>query len=285
MDLSSKQVIESLLQQKKAKPIKRLGQNFLISKNALGKIIQAADVKKTDAILEIGAGIGILTQELAAKAKKVIAVEKDEKLIAVLKETLQGFDNIEIVHGDALKIDFSTLYFPLSTFKVVSNIPYYITSPLIKKFLEAENSPKQIILMVQKEVAQRICAKPPKMNLLAVAVQFYSQPKIISYVAKENFWPQPKVDSAIINLKVGSGGKKAGKEKREREINKEKFFKVVKAGFSHPRKQLTNNLSVGLKKDKSEIENWLIKNNINPQARAQHLFLDDWLNLSKNAII
>ncbi len=280
MNLTSKQTIKALLQKENAKPIKRLGQNFLISKNILDKIIKAADIKNSDTILEIGAGIGALTQELALRARKVIAIEKDKNLIAVLEETLRDFNNIEIICADALKINLQNYKLPSfakasegqANYKLISNLPYYITSPLIRKFLEMENPPEQMVLMVQKEVAQRICAKPPKMNLLAIAVQSYSQPKIISYVSKKNFWPQPKVDSAIIKLKVEDGGWR---------VERGEFFKIVKAGFSHPRKQLINNLTVGLKKDKSEIEDWLVKNNINPQARAQHLCLDDWINLSR----
>jgi len=210
MDLTSPTTIKEILSKYSARPSKGLGQNFLIDKNVLKKIIGAADLNKNDVVLEVGPGIGTLTQELAKNAKKVIAVEKDKIMIKILGETLKDYKNIEIINGDILRIlnfKFSILNQNLisqfSNYKVVSNIPYYLTSPLIRKFLESDNKPSEIILMVQKEVAQRICSKPPDMSLLAVSVQFYADVKIISYVSKNCFWPSPKVDSAIIKIIPG----------------------------------------------------------------------------------
>ena len=271
MDLTSVRIIKNLLQKYSARPQKWLGQRFLIDEKVLRKIVEAADLKLGDTLLEIGPGIGTLTQELAQKTKRVLAVEKDRKMVEILKEILKDFKNVEIIFGDILKID-TGCHIQDTRYKVVANLPYYITSPVIRKFLEEENRPKEMILMVQKEVAQRICAKPPDMSILAVSVQFYSKPEIISFVSKKSFWPQPKVDSAIIKLKVKS---------EKLKIDKEVFFKIVKAGFSQPRKQLINNLSRCLKINRAKIKNWLLKNKVQPVQRAETLSVGNWMNLTK----
>jgi 16S rRNA (adenine1518-N6/adenine1519-N6)-dimethyltransferase len=233
----------------------------------------------------VGPGIGTLTQELAKNAEKVIAVEKDKTMIKILEETIKDYKNIEIINADILKI--FNLQFPFeptaiprrdlfnqisisqfSNYKVVANIPYYLTSPLIRKFLESDSPPQEIILMVQKEVAQRICSKPPNMSLLAVSVQFYADVKIISYVSKNCFWPSPKVDSAIIKITPHFSAD-AG-------LLQKTFFKIVKAGFSHPRKQLAGNLSKMLKIDKKQADAILIKNDIDPKQRAETLSIKNW---------
>lgn len=256
--------IKNQLKEYNLKPNKRLGQSFLINKKVLQKIIKTANISKNETVLEIGPGLGVLTKELAQKAKKVIAIEKDKQMADALKEILKDYKNVEIIIGDALSI--------LKTSpKVVANIPYYLTSPLIRLLLESDNPPEQMILLVQKEVAQRICAKPPKMNLLAISVQFYAKPKIISYVSKSSFWPEPKVDSAIIKI---------ANIKKPENIDIKKFFKLVKAGFSHPRKQLVNNLSKELNIEKEKIKKALAECNLNIQARAQNLSVEDWQGLS-----
>src|SRR3989339_1355910 len=256
MDLTSPTTIKEILSKYSARPSKGLGQNFLIDKKVLKKIIGAADLNKNDVVLEVGPGIGTLTQELAKNAKKVIAVEKDKIMIKILGETLKDYKNIEIINGDILRIlnfKFSILNQNLisqfSNYKVVSNIPYYLTSPLIRKFLESDNKPSEIILMVQKEVAQRICSKPPDMSLLAVSVQFYADVKIISYVSKNCFWPSPKVDSAIIKITPGGPTSREAGGRTSPDL----FFKIVKAGFSQPRKQLAGNFSKTLKIDRKKI--------------------------------
>jgi len=285
-------------------PKKFLGQNFLISKNILRKIVQAAEISKKDTILEVGPGIGNLTIELAKElakkvhpikslrskfngAGKVIAVEKDKRMIEILKDVLKSSNvrNVQIVKGDILKLEPRT--FNLKIYKLVANIPYYLTSRLIRKFLEEKRKPKLMVLMVQKEVAQRICAlpakvfakqkfrraSPQKMNLLAVSVQFYAKPEIISFVSKNCFFPRPKVESAIIKI----SNPKCQIPKPEGEL----FFKIVKAGFSQPRKQLVNNLSKMLKLDKEKARNWLLENKIKPTQRAETLKIEDWLKLTK----
>ena len=242
------------------RPIKSLGQNFIIQESAIKEMIDSADLNSDDTILEIGPGKGDLTQAIAPKVKKLIVVEKDARLCSLLKKTLNK--NIEIIHKDILKFDIQC-----KDYKIVANIPFYITSPIIRKFLETENPPKLISLMVQKEVAQRICAKPPKMNILAVSVQYYAKPEIISYIPKQAFYPQPKVDSAIIKIIP------------YRFKRKNIFFKIVKAGFAHPRKQLINNLSKNLRLNKEDTQAWLKKNKIKPEQRAETLSVEEWINL------
>lgn len=270
MDLTSTKTIKELLEKYQTKPSKTMGQNFLIHQLTLIKIVEAAQLNSGDTVLEVGPGIGTLTQELAKHAKKVIAIEKDKKMVEILKETLKDYKNVEVVQSDALT---HNLPHRQASYKVVANLPYYITSPVIRKFLETDHQPECMVLMVQKEVAQRICAKPPNMSILAVSVQFYATAKIISYVTKEKFWPSPNVDSAIIQIIPFN---------RPEKISPEKFFQVVKAGFLHPRKQLANNFSVALKKDREEITTWLLKNNIQPNQRAETLNIQDWINLTNS---
>ena len=279
MDFISKQKIKNLLKVRQIYPSKRLGQNFLIDKLAIKKFLKAVNLKSGDIVLEIGPGIGNLTGELAKKVRKVIAIEKDPKMINILKDTTKEFKNIKIIQGDILKTNLKSKILNLKSYKVVANLPYYITAPAIRKFLESENHPEEMVLIIQKEVAQRICAKPPNMNLLAVSVQFYAKPEIICYVSKKSFWPQPKVDAAIIKitphktvphqcLRYGTG-------------LHEQFFEIVRSGFSQPRKQIVNNLTKMLKFNKEQVNLWLLENNIQPQQRAETLNIKDWLNLAK----
>ncbi|OHA62855.1 MAG: ribosomal RNA small subunit methyltransferase A, partial [Candidatus Wildermuthbacteria bacterium GWA2_46_15] len=239
-------------------PQKRLGQNFLWQRGLLNKIVTAADLSDRDLVLEIGPGLGSLTQALAQKAKRVVAIEKDGRLIPILSETLRDLGNVEIILGDALKLNWPPSMPRGQRYKLVANLPYYITQPIIRRFLEAENPPELMVLLLQKEVAQRICAQPPKMSLLAVSVQLYADVKIIDYVSKKAFWPKPKVDGAIIKLKTQSV---------KRKVNEKLFFEIVRAGFSQPRKQLLNNLSKSLNLSREEVLVWLSKNKISPQRR------------------
>lgn len=268
---------KNILRQHNLRPSKKLGQNFLIDRKVLYKIIEASDLSANDIVLEVGPGLGILTVELARHVKKVVAVEKDKKMIAALRKVLKENDiqNVEIICGDILKLRLSSLN--LQAYKLVANIPYYLTSPLIRKFLESENSPRAMTLMVQKEVAQRICAKPPRMTLLSVSVQFYATPKIISSVSKESFWPQPKVDSAIIRITPRSLSSPLPQFKESYQDSfRDQFFKIVHAGFSHPRKQLANNLSTELKITRQETENFLERAQLKPSQRAEELTVDNW---------
>ena len=272
MKLSTKSEVKFLLKKYQLQPSKSLGQNFLIDKGAVKKVIRAADLKTEDTVTEIGPGLGILTQELAKKAKRVIAIEQDKRLVKFLKDALQSLANIEIIYGDILKIGGRNLL--KNSYKIVGNLPFYLAAPVIRESLEStKDRSLEMTLVVQKEVGQRICAKVPDMNLLAVSVQFYAQSKVISYISKKSFWPQPKVDAAIIKLTA---------EKKEWKINKDLFFRIVKAGFSQPRKQLINNLSKKLGIDKIKIESWLWKNNIQPSQRAETLDVKSWVKLTKS---
>jgi 16S rRNA (adenine1518-N6/adenine1519-N6)-dimethyltransferase len=280
MNLTYVKKVKNLLKKHQVRPSKRLGQNFLIDKGVIKKIIRAADLKLKDIVLEIGPGLGTLTIEIAKKVKKVIAIEKDPKMVEILKETLKDLKNIEIIKNDVLKIN-PAYDIPNTKYKLVGNLPFYLTAPVIRKFLEAERQPKEMVLVVQKEVGQRICAKPGKMSILAVSVQFYAKPEILSYISKKSFWPQPKVDSAIIKITPFSKNYAYAYFLLSRD-HRELFFKIVKAGFSQPRKQLINNLSKSLKIDRPKIKNWLLKNNIQPTKRAETLTIEDWLNLTKS---
>ena len=276
MDLTSKKQIKDLLKEYRTYASKRLGQNFLIDKTVLRKIIEAADLKPNDMVLEIGPGIGTLTRELAKTAIKVIAIEKDPKMIDILKDTTKDFQNVEIIKEDILKMSPESYKLKAKSYKVVANLPFYLTAPVIRQFLETKNPPQEMNLVVQKEVAQRICAKPPDMSILAVSIQFYAKPEIISYISKKSFWPSPKVDAAILKIVPRQFCVPASRQFCEQ------FFRIVKAGFAHPRKQILNNLSNELKYDKEVVRFWLLKNNIQPSQRAETLTVEDWINLTKS---
>lgn len=276
MDLLSAKTIKELLAKYDAKPSKLMGQNFLIDANTLNKIITASELSPKDTVVEVGPGMGILTQALSKDAKRVVAIEKDRVMVKILKETIQNQGNVEVIEDNALKFNPLEHNLKQGEYKVVANIPYYLTSPLIRKFLEEKTPPNTIVLMIQKEVAQRICAKPPNMSLLAVSVQFYATAKIISHVSKQCFWPVPKVDSAIIKIiPFETLPTQAGKK----EVDATAFFNIVKAGFSQPRKQLANNLSKALKMEREKVNIWLLANSIKPEQRAETLAIQDWINL------
>jgi len=260
--IAKKMEILSIFEKYKIKPCKKLGQNFLIDKNVLEKIIQTADLSISDIVLEIGPGLGILTEKLAEKVKKIITVEKDKKMINILKEILYTHKNIELINNDILK---TTIQLP-KKYKLIANLPYYITSPVIRKFLQEKNKPELMVLMIQKEVAQRICSKD-KMSILSVSVQFYADAKIIKYVSNNSFYPKPKPDSAIIKIIP----------KKFPDINVKKFFQLVKIGFSSKRKKMINNLKALF--DKKELEKIFKKINLNINIRAEKLSINDWLRL------
>lgn len=248
----------------------RLGQNFLRDKDVLEKIIRSSALKKTDLVIEVGPGEGVLTELIAEKTKKIIAVELDERLAESLKKRLEKFSNVEVVPGDILKINLPELISD-RPYKVVANIPYYITSPIIRLFLEQDNQPTEMILMIQKEVAGRIIAQPGQMSILAVAIQYYADAEVLFEVPREAFSPVPEVDSAVIRL--------VPRKKFEKE-NDKLFFRIVRSGFSAKRKTLMNNLSSSLQLDKETVEEKLKAADIAPSARAQELSLEDWKRLS-----
>jgi len=263
------------------KPKKRLGQVFLKNKAFLSKIIKAGEISSKDTVLEIGPGKGVLTEALLRAKAKVMAIEKDPQLVDFLKEKFKTNKNLTIIEADIRDVlnskqfsCHSRISGNLKNYKVVGNIPYYLTSHLIHLLLELKHKPEIIILMIQKEVAQRIVAQPPKMNLLAVSVQFYSQPEIIASIPKSAFWPQPKVDSAIIKLTPLPVIARS-------EATKQPFFQVVKAGFSHPRKLLISNLSQNLKISREQLQETFSKLDLPFNIRAQNLSLEHWNDLTK----
>lgn len=264
-NITSIKTIKELLNQNNLKPLKRFGQNFLISNNVINKVIASANLKPSDTVLEVGPGMGALTLEIAKKVKQVIVIEKDKGLVEILRS--QNIKNVKIINADILKYQYTD-----KKYKVISNLPYNIATAVIMQFLEAKNPPELMIMMLQKEVAQRMCASPPNMSRLSVFTQFYSIPKIISHVSKKNYYPQPKVDSAILKIIPNNNLPK---------IDKKLFAKIVKAGFANPRKQLINNLSKDLNLTKSQAEQWLKQNKIAPKQRAETLTVSNWITLTK----
>jgi len=253
---------------------KGLGQHFLIDREVLELITSAAELTPADVIVEVGPGLGVLTRELAKKAGLVIAIELDNKLAALLKQTLASFNNVIIINDDVLKIEPGALLnqqkvrFP---YKVVANLPYYITSPVLRHFLEASAKPQMMIVMVQKEVAEAIVAKPGEMSLLSVSIQFYGEPRIISYVPAQCFYPAPEVDSAILRIDLYPQPAVA--------VDEAGFFELVRGGFTAPRKQIANSLAQGLGLPKAEVLPLLETANIVPQRRAETLTLGEWAQL------
>ncbi len=243
---------------------KDLGQHFLIDEKALDLIVESANLTKLDRVIEVGPGMGILTRELCKKAGTVIAVELDTTMLTVVKTACIKYNNLTVENHDILKFETSTL----GQYKVVSNLPYYITSPTIRKFLEVDNKPEELVLLVQREVAERISAKPSRMSILSVSVQFYGSPEIIGIVPRTSFYPAPRVDSAIIKIKVY----KEPLFKVETKL----FFRIVKSGFGEKRKQLINSLSGGMKISRDEAERWLTQAKIDSQMRAEALSMTDW---------
>ena len=274
---------KGLLRRSSLRARKGLGQHFLVDEEVLKLIISTAELTATDVIMEIGPGLGVLTRELARRAGWVVTIELDSKLAAILKQTLASFSNVSVINEDILEIDAAALLqeqqarFPTTIsspfdYKVVANLPYYITSPVLRRFLEASLKPRIMVIMVQKEVAEAIVAEPGQMSVLSVSVQFYGKPTIISYVPAPCFYPAPEVDSAI--LSVALYPKPAVDVTDERS-----FFKLVRAGFSASRKQLGNSLAQGLELPKAEALTLLERASIMPQRRAETLILEEWARL------
>ncbi len=296
MDIQNKTI--NLCNKYNIKPARSKGQNFLINKDIYDNIIEKADLNKDDTVLEIGPGLGFLTERLAKKVKKVITVELDDKLAEVLKIRLkkQNIKNVKVLNENILDLslrrnenDCDNLIIDnknkiashslamTDCYKIVANLPYNITSVFLRKFLSTENKPKSLTLMLQKEVAERITAIPGKMSLLAVSVQFYANPKILFKVPKENFYPSPKVDSAII--KINCHCERMCGNLVNQTINEKKFFRLVKHGFSSKRKMLKKNLAGGYHISQDEVIKKIQKAGFNKKVRAQELSVNDWIKL------
>ena len=248
---------------------KGLGQNFLVDDGILKKIAAAAELTPTDTVFEVGPGLGVLTETLVEQSGKVIAIELDNNLAEILKARFCDSNKITIINEDILKVNPSEILGKQTEYKVVANLPYYITSAVIRHFLEVSVKPSMMVLMVQKEVAKQITAKPGEMSLLSVSVQLYGKPTLVSKVSAHCFYPTPNVDSAILKIAVYPQPKV-----QTNDITG--FFDIVRAGFSANRKQLPNSLSNGLKASKNEIIPLLKKAGIDPQRRAETLTLDEW---------
>lgn len=283
-------ILKSLCVKYDLTPSKKYGQNFLIQEWPIKKMIEAADLQETDTVIEIGPGFGVLTFALAEQAGRVIGLEIEKKLEGYWDEKLKDqktnlrpelrskerpkdHGDIEIIFANALYSLKSYVLSLMSSYKVVANLPYQITSHVLKVLLELENKPESITIMVQKEVAERICSKPGEMSLLSVSVQYYGKPKIIDIVTKGNFWPEPRVDSAILKIRL-----KDQKIERSKDIE---FFRVVKAGFSSKRKQLANNLSKQLSVNSKQVSSILKEVCGNEKVRSEELSVENWVEIAK----
>lgn len=258
-------------------PSRSKGQNFLVTESVYNDIIAAGELTKGDTVLEVGPGLGFLTARLAKAAGQVVTVELDDKLANFLQTALdsQAVTNVTLLNQDILRFNPDNLP---AGYKIVANLPYNISSIFLRTFLEQKNAPERMVLLLQKEVAQRLAAKPGAMSLLSLSVQFYSQPEIIRLVKAGNFWPEPKVDSALVRLKLDSGRSSAYSA-----LEKKAFFRLARIGFSAKRKMFKNNLAAGLNLDLATAAEILKASNLPPQIRAEELSLDDWQKLFATA--
>ena len=264
--------VKRLLRQSGLRARKSLGQHFLADASVLQTIVEAAELSPADTVIEVGPGLGILTAELVRRAGNVVAVELDTKLASLLKRRLASLANLRVINADILKVSPSELLERTSHYKVVANLPYYITSPVLRYFVEASPRPSLMVVMVQKEVGEAIVAGPGKMSLLAVSLQVYSKPRIVLHVPAQCFYPQPKVDSVILRFDLLP-------EPAVRVADMNGFFDVVRAGFSSPRKQLHNSLAHSLGMKPAEISLLLEKARIDSKRRAETLSLEEWAKL------
>jgi 16S rRNA (adenine1518-N6/adenine1519-N6)-dimethyltransferase len=253
------------------RPKKSLGQNFMVDRAAVEKIAAAADLTPSDQVLEIGPGLGTLTARLLELAGRVVAVELDAGMVSVLREVLREQPGLVLVQGDILDLDPAD-YFD-SSYKLVANVPYYITSPILRHVLEARTRPERIVLTVQKEVAQRIVSTD-RLSLLAISIQFYGRPVIAGHIPAGAFFPAPKVDSAVVRIDVYP-------RPAVHVTEVEHFFRVVRAGFAAPRKQLHNNLAGSLGLSAAAVAALLDQASIDPRRRAETLSLEEWASLEQ----
>jgi 16S rRNA (adenine1518-N6/adenine1519-N6)-dimethyltransferase len=264
---------KTLLEYYEVQPRKQLGQNFLHDPNALEKIVATAELAPDDVVLEIGPGTGALTEYLARAARRVIAIEVDERLEPILKARLGPYDNVEVIYEDILQTYVAALV-GKGDYVVVANVPYYITSAILRHLLESEKRPRRLVLTVQLEVAERLIAKPGEMSLLAVSAQFYAKPRIVTRLNPAVFWPRPEIDSAVVRLDTY--------DKPPVDVPSEKaFFRVVRAGFGQKRKQLKNSLSEGLAISAADAASLLERAEIDPRRRAETLSMEEWARLTR----
>lgn len=278
INLANSQELKKLLHRFGVNPQKKLSQNFLVDQQALEEIVASADVRDDDLVIEVGAGNGILTRELAARAKKVLAIEYDKKILPLLKSSLADYPRAEIVFGDIMEFSIPELLKHFGrggnlNYKIIANLPYHLTSHFLKKFLDTVFPPTSLTLLLQKEVGIRICAKPGQMSLLSLSVQIFGIPGIVAIVPKTAFWPQPKVDSVIVNIKQRA-------KPLLNEVSRKKLFLIAKAAFAARRKTLVNSLSGNLRQKPNEIKEILHNLGLLPLIRAQELSLEQWFCLA-----
>lgn len=262
-----------LLERYAISPRRDLGQNFLSDPGVLAHIVRLAAVTRDDLALEIGAGTGTLTRHLAEAAGRVIALETDDRLIPILRQQTSDLSNVEVAHGDILDIDIGRLVGG-APYHAVGNLPYYITSAILRRLLETPPRPRRLTVTVQREVAERLVARPGAMSLLSVSVQFYGRPEVCHRIKAGAFWPTPGVDSAVVCIDVYGAPPVSVEDERG-------FFQVVRAGFGQKRKQLKNALASGLDIDAAAAVAALVQAHIQPDRRAETLSLDEWASLTR----
>ncbi|HEY7340139.1 MAG TPA: 16S rRNA (adenine(1518)-N(6)/adenine(1519)-N(6))-dimethyltransferase RsmA [Ktedonobacterales bacterium] len=251
---------------------KGLGQHLLTSRKALNAVVGAADLMPDDRVLEVGAGPGVLTRELAQRARRVVAVELDRAVLPVLRETTADLPNVEIIPRNLLEVQPEEV-FGTEPYKLVANLPYYITSLILRHLLESANPPRVLVVMVQREVAERLAAGPGEMSLLALSVQIYGTPRIITYVPASAFFPPPQVDSAVVRVDLHPAPLLDA-------ATTEQFFALIHAGFAEKRKQIHNSLARHLDVSRETVSRWLAEGEIDSMRRAQTLSLEEWLRLA-----
>lgn len=267
---------QALLRRFGIRPSKKLGQNFMADSRALKRVIAAAEIEGDETVLEIGAGVGTLTWRLAQRCARVVAVEIDERLIPALEYALGDLGNVEVVTGDILMLDVAEIL-GNEPYSVVANIPYYITSTLIRHLMETECRPRCVVLTIQKEVAERIVTGPGEMSLLALSVQVYGVPELRGRIPASAFYPQPKVDSAVLRIMSYS-------TPRVPQALIKPLFTLARAGFGQKRKQIHNSLTKNLGKPKGVILEWLQAADVRPEQRAQELGVEDWIALAQEIV-
>ena len=271
IDLTNIRELRNFLYTHHIRPNKAFGQNFLVDHDVLLHIVEAAEIHAGDQVLELGAGTGVLTRELAKRARRVVAVELEREMLSLLTKTTRNYTNVEIMERNLLYVDPREI-FGSDSYKLVANLPYYIASPTFRHFLESANTPRLFVVMVQYEVAQRIVAAPGDLSLLGVSIQFYGEPKIVAHVPARAFYPAPKVDSAILRIDLKD-------EVPLTPGQRDSFFRLVQVGCSERRKQLHNSLAHGLHRKNADVQPWLLAANIDPSRRAETLSIEDWLQL------
>ena len=284
--------IKDLLRTENLAAKKRLGQNFLINQSVVTQMVEAAGIKKTDTVLEVGPGLGVLTEAIAAracpayqtgklpagKAGQVIAVEKDQQLFSYLTKRFTQQENVKIISQDIFKLNFNEHGLQKFSYKVIANLPFYITSHFLRFILEQTEQPTELVLIVQKEVAERATAQPGNHSLLSLSVQFYSEPEIIAIVDRRSFYPAPAVEAALLKIKVRP-------QPAIQVDDSSSFFRLLKISFASRRKQLHNNLAAGLKISNQEARQILTKAGFDPTRRAETFSLNEWEKLHRAVVI